>query len=86
MLLLTTVGFRLALPSIERKRMSGVVRMPGNTLYHIERSVPKKSPETNVADIVEILKELDRTKASSSDTASVEAREPVGMTSDNYYG
>jgi hypothetical protein len=66
--------------------MPGVVSMPGNTVYHVELAVPKKPPETNVTDIVEILRELDRTKADSSDTTSAEARESIGMTSDNYYG
>jgi hypothetical protein len=66
--------------------MPGEVSMPGNRVYPNGRAVPKKPAETNVTDIVEVLKELDLKKAGSKNTATAETREPVGMTCDNYYG
>ena len=60
--------------------------MPGKTISQMEGVVPKKPPERQVTEIVEVLKELDRRKSGSKDTTAADTREMVGMTSDNYYG
>ena len=60
--------------------------MPGKPAYQLEGIVPKKPPEKQLTEIVEVFKELDRRKSGSDDTIAMDLREPVGMTSDNYYG
>jgi hypothetical protein len=60
--------------------------MPGKTVYQLEGIVPKKPPEKQVTEIVEVFEELNRRKSGSDDTIAADVREPVGMTSDNYYG
>jgi hypothetical protein len=60
--------------------------MPGKTVSQVEGIVPKKPPERQTTEIVEVLKELDRLKSGSKVTTNLEERETVGMTSDNYFG